>query len=159
MSSVKVSGQRSLVQRLKRISARMPGLLTEAQAGEFLAKRMLRRFDAQMAPDGSKWKPLDDVALARKKRRGYGDKPLLVNSGSLRDAIGVILGGREGLFAVNSGLGVRVGIREEEQAFYGRLHNYGFGVQTMRKFIGFNELDIGAVQSLLRRKAQQIIRG
>lgn len=54
-----------------------------ADIAEGLLQRTEDRFDAQVAPDGSRWAPLSPRYAARKRRKGY-DTPLLVREGRLR---------------------------------------------------------------------------
>lgn len=165
MISFTVTNQRQIVQGLKQVRQRFSTIVRDARLDSFMERRVLQRFDAGVSPSGVKWAPLLPQTEKRKERDSAGGEAPLVRSGNLRDAIRVIVGSREGKFAVNTGLGFRVGIDDEEASEYGRVHNYGlFSPITkrklpMRKFIGVSAGDVVEVERLLKAKAAVILGG
>lgn len=150
-----VRGAAKLSQRIQTIrnATALPPLIDEIT--DLLLKRTLRRFDAQVDPDGKKWAPLKDVTLRRKKQGGFGDKPSLVRTQTMRDAIHRIRGGAGSTF-FTTGAGSRIGIDDPAIAEYAKAQNKGTKTIPARRFLGLGALDIKAVDGLLRRKAQQI---
>lgn len=119
-----------------------------------LLRRTLDRFDAGVDPDGKPWTPLKPSTLRIKRRLGYGHKGMLKRTESLRRAIRVIRGGA-GTVYTNTGAGFRIGVDDPKVAEYARIQNSGSENIPARRFLGIGRLDVKAVDSYLRRKAQQ----
>lgn len=126
--------------------------------GQLLLARTLRRFDREVDPDNVPWKPRAESTMKRRERANYPpDSPLLVETGGLRNAIRLIRGGR-GTVSVNTGAGVRIGVQDTQIAKRAGAHQRGYGHIPQRRFLGIGRLDIKAIDSLLRRKAEQLER-
>lgn len=153
-----VRGAERLSRRISTIrrNLNLPAL-TEA-VGALLHKRFLDRFDREVTPDGQPWLPLAESTLRRKRALGYGDAKKLVRTTDMRSAIQIIVGRADGGVFANTGAGLRIGISDPEIAKYAKVHNNGSGGgrTPQRRFLGIGRLDVKAVDSLLRRKAQQM---
>lgn len=121
-----------------------------------LVGRTKRRFASELDPNNTKWKRLKASTLRRKRAAGAGDAGVLVRTGKLRDSIGLIRGGFRG-FGVNTGAGFRIGVQDPKVARYAVAHQQGLGI-PVRRIVGVGELDIKAVDTLMRRKARQLER-
>jgi phage gpG-like protein len=153
-----VTGAAKLAQRIATITERLdlPDLTEEI--GRLLLRRTLQRFDREVSPNNVPWVPLADATLARKKRGGYGDRNKLVRTEKMRNAIKIIRGRNQGTTYGMTNVGIRIGIQDPEIAEYARLQNSGDpGRIPARRFLGVGRLDIKAVDSLLRRKADQMM--
>lgn len=153
-----VRGAERLGRRINtiRTNLNLPALHNEV--GELLHKRFLNRFDREITPDGLPWLPLAESTLRRKRALGYGDANKLVRTTDMRNAIQIIRGRADGGVFANTGGGLRIGIKDPEIAKYATVHNNGSGGgrTPQRRFLGIGRLDVKAVDSLLRRKAQQL---
>lgn len=150
-----VRGADKLSARIQSIKAAiaLPSLTSEI--ADLLVRRTLQRFDREEDPDGKKWAPLATETLATKQRLGYGKKGILKRTESLREAIGRIRGGI-GTFAVNTGAGFRIGIKDPATVDRARALNYGTNKIPARRFLGIGRLDVKAVDSLMRRRASKL---
>ncbi len=137
--------------------------MREADLGPFMVRRIVDRFDAGVAANGSPWPELEPQTLARRRRAGVRHSKPLVRTGTLRKAIREISGRADGLYAINTGLGFRIGIADEEAAVYGRVHNLGLYSgkikrrQLKRQFMAVSELDVRAAREKLRRRVRAIL--
>ena len=122
-----------------------------------LLRRTLERFDREVDPDGTPWKPLAPATVIIKRRLGFGHKGKLKRTEALRRSIRVIRGGL-GTVYTNTGAGFRIGVDDPKVVEYARVQNSGADRIPARRFLGIGRLDVKAVDSLLRRKAQQIER-
>jgi phage virion morphogenesis protein len=157
-----VNGAQKLAQRIRTIRGRLQiGPLTE-EIGELLLARTLRRFDAEIDPDGKRWPELSHGHQERRARDGHSGKMLNV-SGALRGSIQLIRGAVDfGTVYTNTGAGVRIGVEPGEQAMKAYVHNYGWkrkpgGPIQQRRFLGIGQLDVKSVDSFLRRRAQSVV--
>lgn len=152
-----VRGAQKLSKRIAtiRASIQLPLLVDDITA--LLLSRTLRRFDREVDPNEKPWAPLQPQSIARKRRAGYGDRKLLVQTGNLRSAIKAIRGGT-GTISTNTGAGSRIGIEDPKVVKYARLHNQGRGGMPLRKFLGIGADDVKAVDGLMRRKGLQLSR-
>lgn len=164
MISLRCTGQTALVSRLKRVRENFSTIVRDVRLDEWMLRRQTTRYDKEVNPDGTPWAPLLDQTIKRKKRAG-SNGPTLVRSGKLRKAVDIIVGSRTGLFAIDTGLGFRVGVNDPDAAIYGRVHNQGLYSgqikrhQKRRRFIGLSPLDVTSAKALLRRRAQIILGG
>lgn len=151
-----VNGAERLAQRIRTIRNKLglPPLTDEI--GDLLLSRTLRRFDQEVDPDGNAWEALSPVTIQIKLRLGY---PLrkLVRTRTMRDSIQKIRGAAAGATFSNTGAGVRIGIPAGKTADVARIQNYGNSKIPARRFLGVGRLDVKAVDSFLRRRAQQVI--
>jgi phage gpG-like protein len=151
-----VKGAAKLGRRIASIRAALNLPLLTEEIGSLLLNRVRSRFKSMVDPDGNPWKELAPATLRRKAQLGYGNEQKLVRKGSMRDAIQIIRGGLGSTF-FNTGAGLRIGIQDPEIAEYARVQNKGQpGRIPARRFLGIGRLDVKAVDSLLRRKAQQL---
>ena len=151
-----VRGAEKLKRRIDtvRTNLNLPGMTAEI-AGLLLVRTM-QRFDAEMTPNGSKWKPLKEATIQRRLRDGFGGAhPILKQTGTLRDSIAVIKGG-SGSTYFNTGAESRIGVQDPDVAKYARVQNKGGKGIVARKFLGISQLDVKAVDSLMRRKAKKL---
>lgn len=151
-----VRGADRLQQRIATIRANLnlPAMVEEI--GALLLRRTKERFEAETDPDGNRWEPLKNQTLARRQRGGFDGK-MLQRTQALKNAIALIKGGAGSTF-VNTGAAVRIGIQDPRIAAYARVQQQGLPSKHIpaRRFLGIGRLDVKAVDSLLRRKAQQI---
>lgn len=152
-----VRGADRLSQRVKTIrnAIVLPAMVEEIT--DLLLKRTQKRFDRQVDPNENRWPALKESTISTKKRLGFGDKPPLVRTRAMRDAIHAIRGGL-GTTYFRTGVGSRIGIEDPEIAEYAKVQNKGLKSHNIpaRRFLGIGALDIKAVDSLLRRKARQL---
>lgn len=145
-----VEGVAALSKRLALLRRVLVDQLDVTPVLQLLLKKNRERYDQQVAPDGTPWKPLSSETVRTKRRRG-GRRKILQDTGALRKGIKIIRGAlSEGGFAVNTGAGARIGIDDPRVAEYGRLHQKGEGVPK-RRFLGVNPSDALLVDSLLKR--------
>lgn len=88
-----VTGQQSLIRKLKRVRLGLPGVIENDEAKQLLVRRIRARFDSQVDPDNMPWAPLKPRTVEIKKRLG-APKPnqALYRWGALRESIDVIRG-------------------------------------------------------------------
>lgn len=153
-----VTGQQSLIRKLKRVRLGLPGVIENDEAKQLLVRRIRARFDSQVDPDNMPWAPLKPRTVEIKKRLG-APKPnqALYRWGALRESIDVIRGSNAGLFSTNTGLGFRIGVTDPEVADYARIQQYGNSRIAARPFLGLNELDIKSYRSLASRKLKKLV--
>lgn len=153
----RVSGDKKLRRRIRTIQDGLPPLVSKDRLGSFLLRRMQDRFSRRVDPDNNPW-----VGRSPKTK---GNHPLLEKTGRMRKAMGV-LSGTSGM-GINTGAGFRIGVRSLEvpegnrmvnTATYGRVHQIGNSHVPKRRFLGINRLDVKAVDSLLRRELDKLIR-
>lgn len=153
-----VRGAERLGRRIATIrrTLNLPDLTDEI--GQLLLNRTLRRFKAEVTPDGIPWEPLKESTIRRKRQLGYGDRQKLQRTDDMRSAIRLIRGGITGAMFTNTGAGVRIAITDPKIAEYARVQNRGSydGRIPARRFLGIGRLDVKAVDSFLRRKAKQV---
>lgn len=152
-----VSGAQKLRQRIRTISQNLALPVLTEEIGDLLYMRTMRRFRAEVDPDGRAWADLAPATLRRKESMGLADTQKLERKGYMMAAIKKIAGNApEGTF-FNTGAGVRIGITDPGIAQYARAQNKGVrGRIPARRFLGIGRLDVKAVDSFLRRKSQQI---
>lgn len=150
-----VRGATKLNTRIETIrkSIEISFLVSEIQ--QSLLRRTLARFEREVDPDGRAWKPLTATTLRRKASQGFGDRKILQRTMKMQQAIAVIRGGLGSTFT-NTGAGFRIGIQDPEIAEYARVQNSGNRRIPARRFLGIGALDIKSVDSLLRRKGEEI---
>ena len=152
-----VRGVNKLAQRIRTIRERLGVAAMVEEVGALLLRRTQDRYDKEVDPDGRPWVPLAKTTLQRRRRAGgISGKKILVQTGALRASIQLIRGGLSGAIATNTGAGVRIGVADEEQLGKAATHNYGRVATPMRKFLGIGRLDIRAVDSFMRRRANKL---
>lgn len=164
MAKPAVTGQKQILRRMQRIRAGLPEIMQSEEITQFLSARLRRNFDKGVDPDGKPWKPLAPSTIERKKKAGnpYPKRPLYA-TGLMRRSISVITGRADGIFAINTGLGLRIGVNSGKASKYARVHNYG-GVSgnpphnvPIRKFLALGTKDIVAVQGYVRRSIKKLM--
>jgi hypothetical protein len=149
-----VKGAEKLSRRIATIRAALALPVLVNETGELLLRRHLKRFDEQVDPSGRPWKPLAASTLARRGRANKSQSSrILYQTGQLRAAIRIIRGDVTGSIFSNTGAGVRIGVSDPDQVGKARVHNYGYGYTSQRRFLGVGPLDIRAVDALMRRRA------
>lgn len=162
-----VLGAKSLNQRIRKIRTEVGKTLrSNVEISTLLVNRIKRRFEAQIAPDGSPWSPLRYRTLQAKKR--YKHPPsarpdqILQDTKALYDSIGIVSSDRKS-FTQRAAGSFRIGITNKRfgrggrrPSVYGRALHYGFLHRSgtfvpPRPFLGLNQADINAVASMLRR--------
>lgn len=153
-----VNGAAKLSRRIATIRERLGvGAMTEG-IGNLLLERTLRRFDQEVDPDGKPWQDLAPATIMIKRRLGYGNKGKLKRTETLRNSIDIVKGSVSGAVFTNTGAGVRLGVKGGSKvAAYGRAQNYGTERIPARRFLGIGALDVKAVDSFMRRRAQQVM--
>lgn len=150
-----IRGADRLRQRIETIRATLSVPVVVEDVSTLLEARTLRRFNRQVDPDEKPWPKLTEAGAASKRRSGSGGAKLLVRSGALRGSIRRIRGG-SGTLSVNTGASARIGIDDPEIAEYARVHQEGLGRLPIRRFLGIGRLDVKAVDSYLRRRADAL---
>lgn len=154
-----VTGDQKLLRRIRTIQQGLPPLVSRERLGSFLVRRMQDRFDRRVDPDGVRWK--------ERSPNTPGNHPLLEKEGHMRKAIGVLGGVGGSGMGINTGAGFRIGVRSVkvqeksrtvDTAVYARSHQLGFKKIPKRRFIGISDLDIKAVDSLLRREVNKLMK-
>lgn len=140
--------------RLRQSAARPAPVLLEI--GEKLLESTKARFEAQTAPDGSRWAPNAPVTLARKK----GNRPLIGETGTLMDQINYQLInestlelGSPTIYAATQQFGAR-------QGQFGRTRRNApipWGDIPARPFIGISESDGETILNLVTKYLQESI--
>ena len=98
MTQIRVTiNDTQLQQRLSQLASRYLDLTpANAQIGEYLLRRTRRRFDTEIAPDGTPWNPLAASTIKAKRRRQETGRPyrtrarpesILKDTFTLRDSI------------------------------------------------------------------------
>lgn len=149
-----VNGAARLGRRINTIRTNLNLPDVTREVANLMLRRVKDRFDSEVTPDNMPWKKLKDSTLRIKRQLGYGGAKKLVRTGELRDAIKIIRGGGSATY-FNTGAGVRIGVQEPEKAKVAKIQNDGNKRIPARRFLGVGRLDVKAVDSLLRRKAQQ----
>ncbi len=163
-----IVGAAEVVQRIKRARIQMVEAATSSDLQKLLLSRIRARFEAGVDAENVPWPGLFSSTIERKQRSGSPtpEKPLQ-DKGRLLAALQILHGSNEGTLAINTGLGVRIGIDDRARADrkgglspaeYGRIHNYGEGV-AQRQFIGLGALDARSVSTYLRRRMKLISQG
>lgn len=153
-----VKGVEKLQRRIATIRQNLALPVLNAEIAGLLLNRTLRRFEQEVDPNNSPWKPLAEATQVTKRRKGVGDRKILQATGELKKSIRIIKGG-VGTVATNTGASVRIGVDEPKVLKRAHAAQKGWGKNPMRRFIGLGALDIKAVDSLLRRKAKKIESG
>lgn len=161
-----VEGTASVLRRIGSLRENFGSVLAEPALAKELERRMRQRFKDEEAPDGSKWTPLSLRAVEEKARRGSRTAgKALQRTGRLLSSFRAVQGSSAGLFAGNTGIGVRIGITDNTKppgrnrlspVQYGRLHNYGKGGQIKRRFIGLGTQDSVFVVEYVRQRLKSI---
>jgi phage gpG-like protein len=149
-----VSGAERLGRRIRTLRDRFGLAPFKEELGDLLLARTMRRFDAEVDPDGVPWASLARKTQRDRARLGF-DGQKLVRTGKMRDSIQLIRG--VGGFYTNTGAGLRIGIPNGREAMIGWVQNHGYGAIPARRFLGVGRLDVKAVDSFLRRRGQQMI--
>lgn len=152
-----VTGATAAIQKLHRLRDEVLELAVDQDVRQLLLLRVRGRFEMGVDPQGNPWASLLEKTIEKKRRKGYPypEKPLQASL-RLKNAIAIISGSNQGLFAGATGAGFRIGIEDPIAAQYGRIQNYGTSVLPARKFIGLGPLDTRAVQALLNRRLKSI---
>lgn len=101
----------------------LDGILLDAidELGEAAYEEMMSNWEDNKDALGRNWKSLSPVTQQIKESMGYGDKPILVRTGALRDSIIQVSGKKDG--RVQSRIGVKSG--KPRQADILRKHEFG----------------------------------
>lgn len=151
---IRIAGARALQDRLKDIRALPKTIANDPRIPEAIIERQKRRFVTKKGPDGRRWRQLSSEFFKRKFNPTKSD--ILVDSGALRDSIGVT--GRRGRV---TGLGFRIGITQSRLVGRGELHQTGGrspltgGPIPARPFLGIAKEDVTIVERLLLRIAKE----
>jgi phage gpG-like protein len=155
-----VGGVQKLGRRIATIRAAFSLPVLTDQISDLLVRRAKDRFEKQQDPDGKMWTPLAATTLARRRRAGgIPGRKILSQTNELRDSIRAIKGALGGIFAVNTGAGVRIGfVGGEHLQLKARAHSYGNKKRGLpqRRILGVGAADVKAVDGLLRRVAAKM---
>ena len=163
MSKKVVIGVRELRRKIEAIRKEIPGIFSRDRLGNFLVKRMKRRFRKEVNPDGVPWKK-----LSPNTKKG---EQILMQTRHLFEAIDVMDADRGG-FASSTGFGFRIGIKHSrytetsafgisrtvDTAVYGRVHQLGDSHVPQRRFIGLGEDDVVSVRTMIQRDIRKAIK-
>lgn len=154
-----VTGDQKLLKRIKTIQKGLPPLISRERLGAFLVRRMQERYERRVDPDEIPWK--------ERSPNTRGNHPLLEKKGYLRKSLGVLGGANGSGMGINTGAGFRIGIRSMkvqeptrtvDTAVYGRTHQIGTKRVPRRRIVGIGRLDVKAVDSLMRRELNKLMR-
>lgn len=150
-----VTGADRLQRRIATIRANysLPEMTDEISA--LLLRRTKDRFEKEVDPEGVPWVGLSDHTLKRREREGYGAKKKLQRTETMKNAIRIIRGGRGTVYTAAT-TSIKIGISDTTVAKYARPQNDGSRTIPARQFLGIGRLDIKAVDSLLRRRADKL---
>jgi phage gpG-like protein len=155
-----VTGADKLRNRIATIrrSVALPVLVD--QIGALLLRRVKVRFDQGVTADGAKWPELSAVTKADKDKLGFGGKGMLRRTDEMRNSIKLIRGNVTGTTFTNTGGGVRIGIENPAVISRARAHNRGVTRMKIpaRRFLQIGSSDVKAVDSLMRRKSETLMR-
>ncbi len=114
------------------------------EGGRTLRDNILKRYDAEVDPDGAAWHPLSPATRKRKGGRGK----MLVESGRLRHSIKIHPQGR-----------YKVSIRPEghRNERVGAFHQFGRPSIPTRPFLGISPSDILQIETLALARIRQLI--
>lgn len=152
--NITVAGSRTLRERLLAIRDLPKTVAKDPRIEDTLVERTKKRFDTKKAPDGRRWKTLSRLFFKRVQNQDRTD--ILVDTGSLRDSIGVT--GRRG---TATGLGFRIGITNPRLFGRASTHQSG-GISALtggrvpaRPFIGVSRQDVTIIERLLKSIARE----
>jgi len=154
-----VSGHQRLVSRLRRISSKLPDVFDDGPAKQLLIRRMRARFMAEVDAYGSSWPALAKKTIYNKRWKGSSNpEKKLVDSGTLYRSFGEVSGSNAGLFTTSTGLGFRIGIDDDEAAFYGRIQHYGNYRIPARPFMDLAYNDVRSYREAVARLVKRMVR-
>ena len=155
-----VTGADKLKTRISTIrrNLALPAMVNEI--GELLLRRVITRFDRGVTADGTSWPPLASVTEKNKRYLGFGNKGMLRRTDEMRNSIKIIRGAVAGTTFTNTGAGLRIGIDNPAVITRARAHNRGVPRMKIpaRRFLQVGSSDVKAVDALMRRKGEQLIR-
>lgn len=152
-----VRGAEAVAQKLRKARESTAKFLNSDVLLLAILKSNLKRFDAQIGPDGVPWPGRLRTDSGKADRRSRGKK-LLVREGTLRKAITTIRGSNTGTLSTATGAGGRIGVPANSPASkYGRFHQFGIGV-VQRRFLGVSREDRVMVDSLLRNAILKLVK-
>lgn len=137
---------------LGRIQAARDLAPAQRQIGEYLDLAHRQRWDRAAAPDGSRWAPLSQLTIARKRDKG---RPLgiLVQSTMLRDTLRWAIRGRELVFGSDRPYGATMQFGAARGAF-GKSRRGGpipWGDIPPRPWLGLSTEDQANALDIVRR--------
>jgi phage gpG-like protein len=154
-----------LKKRLDNLAAIPKLVFAQGRIEQLLLERTRGRFEisgqtAQKDPSGRRWKPRSP------ETRSTGFSPILVRSGTLRDAITIVRSNLRSEVATSSptGAGARIGVPVTSKAAeYARAHQFGTrnsGVNRsvtipQRRFLGVGDGEVKAVDRLINQIATE----
>ena len=128
-----------LQQRLAQLASRVVDLTpANRDIGEYLLRRTRRRFDTEIAPDGTPWNPLAASTIKAKRRRQETGSPyrtrarpesILKDTFTLRDSI---------TYAIST-----------DRVSIGTNIQYGIFAQETRPFLGLDDADRSEIVSII----------
>ena len=152
---VEVLNSRQVRRRLLDLEANLGRITGDADGDirDFLVNSQRNRFKTKTAPDGSPWAPLSQVQI---RRSNSNFSQVLVDTGDLRDSVGVVESRNQFSLRRNTGAGFRIGVLGDRakaltHQFGGRSPLTG-GAIPARPFLGINTADLQGVANILERK-------
>lgn len=175
MNPVFVDGVDKLKRRIATIRSKVSFTLNAVveDFASLLLRRIKERYSIGVDPDGNPWADLRPATLERKKR--YPTKPEYsttkgFSTEALFNSLSIIRGTSAGLFAVSTGVGVRIGIgreggmgwtkvRGEDISIYARVFQKGNSAhnQVARRFLGIGRLDVKSAGAFLNRRVKNML--
>lgn len=161
-----VSGHQQILARMKKVRSGLPTVMEDAGIDKFLLSRIKRNFDKAIDPEGNPWPKLSPKTIERKRQKGspYATTPLK-ESGDLYRSIQIIRGRADGVFAINTGLGVRIGVTSEQANEYAKIQNYGgYSGKPLhripaRRYFGITQRDVIASRGFVARQINKLLKG
>lgn len=105
------------------------------------------RFKKEESPSGKKWPLLTPATIEDKFDEGFGDKPILVRTGKLRDSIG------------KRKVGIYKQIITSRGVVYARTHFHGDSTRGIpaRPYIGLSKEAVRNIKNLFKKRIAQML--
>lgn len=153
-----ISGVKAFQNRLRKIRELPRRVANAPEVRETIVERTKDRFRTKRDPKGKRWKRLNREGVILRQNTNLND--ILVDSGELRDSIGVT--SRRG---TATGLGFRIGVTDPTLAGVLAMHQRG-GISPLtggevpaRQILGISKQDLTVIERLLKRIGDRVVGG
>lgn len=157
IQDVIIVGRSKLLAQLSRYKFKQAALGGE-EVGNVMVKRIKRRFDTKRGPTGAPWRKLHPMTLRLRRVNRRRPRDILVDTGKLRDSIGILGRKRTGLVA-STDAGIKVGVVGNvpyaSLMQFGGISSLTGGTVPARPFIGFNNEDVKAIKQVMERRLKK----
>jgi phage virion morphogenesis protein len=156
IQDVVIVGRSKLLKRLSQYKFKQAAL-GGVEVGNVMVERIKKRFDTKRGPTGAPWRKLNPMTI-RLRKRNKNPRDILVDTGRLRDSIGILGRKRTGLVAATDA-GIKVGVVGNvpyaATMQFGGISSLTGGPVPARPFIGLNSEDVKAIKKVMERRLQQ----